>query len=134
MMGKIVVIAIAVGMFVTLERLFTLRREQRVLRPGWRTDVVHAFLSHLLSQVGVVLGVGLVFGVVSRLVYAPLQDAVAAQPRGLQLLEAMLVTDVTAYWMHRALHAIPLLWRFHRVHHSSEQLDWLASMRVHPVD
>ncbi len=29
---------------------------------------------------------------------------------------------------------MPVLWRFHRVHHSIEEMDWLAAGRVHPVD
>ena len=35
--------------------------------------------------------------------------------------------------MHRLLHR-PLLWRFHAVHHSSTQVDWLSAVRVHPVN
>jgi sterol desaturase/sphingolipid hydroxylase (fatty acid hydroxylase superfamily) len=31
-------------------------------------------------------------------------------------------------------HAVPWLWRFHAIHHSIEELDWLAASRVHPVD
>ena len=38
------------------------------------------------------------------------------------------------YWAHRLTHQVPLLWRFHSVHHSIEDMDWLASARVHPVD
>jgi hypothetical protein len=34
----------------------------------------------------------------------------------------------------RMFHSIPLLWRFHQIHHSTEELDWLAAYRVHPVD
>jgi sterol desaturase/sphingolipid hydroxylase (fatty acid hydroxylase superfamily) len=32
------------------------------------------------------------------------------------------------------MHSIPVLWHFHAVHHSSEEMDWLAAYRVHPVD
>jgi hypothetical protein len=31
-------------------------------------------------------------------------------------------------------HELPVLWRFHRVHHSARELDWLAPNRRHPVD
>ena len=31
-------------------------------------------------------------------------------------------------------HAVPFLWRFHAIHHSIQELDWLAAHRVHPVD
>jgi sterol desaturase/sphingolipid hydroxylase (fatty acid hydroxylase superfamily) len=46
----------------------------------------------------------------------------------------LIVNDVGAYWGHRALHASPLLWRFHAIHHSAEQLDWLVNTRAHPFD
>jgi sterol desaturase/sphingolipid hydroxylase (fatty acid hydroxylase superfamily) len=29
---------------------------------------------------------------------------------------------------------VPLLWRFHSIHHSAEHLDWLAAHREHPLD
>jgi lathosterol oxidase len=43
----------------------------------------------------------------------------------------LIVADVTFYWIHRAAHRVPLLWRLHRVHHSSPAMDWLASERQH---
>jgi lathosterol oxidase len=52
----------------------------------------------------------------------------------LQFFLLLLVADFTQYWVHRAFHAIPLLWRFHAVHHSAEQMDWLAGSRLHLVD
>ena len=38
------------------------------------------------------------------------------------------------YWGHRLTHRVPFLWRFHSVHHSIEQMDWVASGRLHPLD
>ena len=38
------------------------------------------------------------------------------------------------YWGHRLTHQVPFLWRFHAVHHSIEQMDWVASGRLHPLD
>jgi sterol desaturase/sphingolipid hydroxylase (fatty acid hydroxylase superfamily) len=46
----------------------------------------------------------------------------------------VLVADLASYAAHRAFHAVPWLWRFHAVHHSSEALDWLAGSRLHLVD
>ena len=51
-----------------------------------------------------------------------------------QFVGIMFLTDVVQYWVHRAFHRVPWLWRFHAVHHSSERLDWLASVRGHPVN
>jgi sterol desaturase/sphingolipid hydroxylase (fatty acid hydroxylase superfamily) len=44
------------------------------------------------------------------------------------------VVDFSQYWIHRAFHRVPLLWRFHAVHHSSEELDWIAGSRLHLLD
>ncbi len=39
------------------------------------------------------------------------------------------------YWAHHfAMHRIPALWHFHKVHHSAESLSLLTSGRVHPVE
>ena len=47
---------------------------------------------------------------------------------------AFLTQEFLIYWGHRLSHEVPILWRFHAVHHSSEQLDWVAGERRHPVD
>jgi lathosterol oxidase len=41
------------------------------------------------------------------------------------------VAEFFQYWSHRAFHTIPILRRFHKVHHSIKELDWLASSRMH---
>jgi lathosterol oxidase len=50
------------------------------------------------------------------------------------VLEAIVVADLFQYAVHRTFHALPFLWRFHAVHHSSTALDWLAGSRLHLVD
>ena len=44
------------------------------------------------------------------------------------------VNDFTRYWLHRFMHLVPFLWRFHRVHHAAEVLNPLTFYRVHPVE
>ena len=46
----------------------------------------------------------------------------------------MVLVAVGNYWGHRLTHQVPFLWRFHSVHHSIEQMDWVASGRLHPLD
>jgi sterol desaturase/sphingolipid hydroxylase (fatty acid hydroxylase superfamily) len=62
------------------------------------------------------------------------QQWVRSWPAMLQFPGLLVVADVTQYWVHRAFHAVPLLWRFHAVHHSAEHMDWLAGSRLHLVD
>ncbi len=120
--------------FVPLERAFARRPEQPIFRSGWRTDAVHFFVSHVGVQLLTFLTVApaLVLFHVAR--WPALQQAVAAQPLWLQFGQALLVADLGGYLAHRAFHAVPWLWQFHAIHHSSESLDWLAGSRLHVVD
>jgi len=58
---------------------------------------------------------------------------VRSWPIALQVLAVLLLGDVVGYWMHRLFHGRSL-WRFHAVHHSSTEVDWLSSVRLHPVN
>ena len=57
----------------------------------------------------------------------------AAQPIALQVLLGLLVADFMGYWGHRLFHCRPF-WYLHAIHHSPAKLDWLSSVRVHPLD
>ena len=51
----------------------------------------------------------------------------------LQAIAVLLLGDLIGYWMHRCFHGARL-WRFHAVHQSSVDLDWLSAVRLHPVN
>lgn len=51
-----------------------------------------------------------------------------------QLILLLLAGDAGRYWGHRLAHEIPLLWRFHAIHHSAKRLWWWNATRQHPVD
>lgn len=120
--------------FVPAERMLALN-PQRIFRRQWRTDVTHYFVS---SAFITLLLAGLAWLTVAlsldKLVPGAVHTAVHAQPGWAQVVEAILVSDVFGYVAHRVSHASPLLWRFHSVHHSIEEMDWLASARFHPID
>lgn len=52
-------------------------------------------------------------------------------PFALELAIGLLLLDLTFYWWHRANHAVPLLWRFHNVHHIDPDLDVTTATRFH---
>ncbi|MEZ4241103.1 MAG: sterol desaturase family protein [Myxococcota bacterium] len=54
-------------------------------------------------------------------------------PLLLQLPLAVVISDGIVYWLHRASHRVPALWRLHELHHTSERLYALSSGRTHPV-
>ena len=47
---------------------------------------------------------------------------------------AVLLLDMLIYFQHRVFHAVPLLWRLHRVHHADPELDASSGLRFHPVE
>ena len=121
-------------LFVPLERMFPRLPQQGIFRIGWETDLTHFAISHLLVQVTVLLTMApaaIFFAWAAR---PWLQSWIAAQPIAVQAVEAVIVADFAQYWVHRAFHEVPLLWRFHQVHHSSVAMDWLAGSRLHLVD
>ncbi|HEX2911996.1 MAG TPA: sterol desaturase family protein [Chloroflexia bacterium] len=120
--------------FIPLERLRPLYPGQAIFRSGWFTDVIHFFISRVLIQVGTYAGAVLFYILLHRLLHTPFQAAITSQPAWLQFLEAYLVAETSFYSLHRLSHAVPWLWKFHAIHHSSENLDWLASVRLHPVE
>ncbi|KIG16794.1 Sterol desaturase [Enhygromyxa salina] len=47
---------------------------------------------------------------------------------------AFIVADLAFFLAHAAMHRVPILWEFHKVHHSATVLEPLAVFRRHPVD
>src|ERR1700722_19455570 len=126
-------LAILAVIFIPLERLFALH-PRRVLRPGWRTDLVHYLVNGAALKVGLVVSVVVVGSVLRAFVPAPLRLGIAASPTWVQIVAGFAITTVGGYAGHRAAHEVPLLWRFHRVHHSVREMDWLAANHLHPID
>lgn len=120
--------------FVPMERLFPQRPAQSTFRRGWTTDLLHFFFSHLLVQLSAWLTLAPAAAATHVWLAPGLHSAVAGLPWLVQFLLIVLVADLGEYTMHRAFHRIPLLWRFHAIHHSSEDIDWLAGSRLHLVD
>jgi len=50
----------------------------------------------------------------------------------LSFVSGFLVLDLLVYGVHRWMHAVPFLWRFHALHHSDPDFDVTTSVRVHP--
>ncbi len=120
--------------YIPLERLFAKRPEQPVFRKQWRVDLTYFFFNTLLIQITsfLTLHPAMVFFDWARL--PVVEQAVTSWPLWVQIPLCLLVADLAQYWVHRAFHSVPLLWRFHAIHHSAESMDWLAGARLHIVD
>jgi sterol desaturase/sphingolipid hydroxylase (fatty acid hydroxylase superfamily) len=120
--------------FVPLEHLFPLHEGRSLFRRARLLDLTHYLVSGLLIRFGMV---AILIGTIS-LSAAVVPESWSAAAAGLrlwlQVICVLVIADLGFYAAHRLFHAVPWLWRFHAIHHSIEEMDWLAAHRVHPVD
>jgi sterol desaturase/sphingolipid hydroxylase (fatty acid hydroxylase superfamily) len=121
------------ALFIPMEKVFP-AKTQRIFRPQWWLDLTF-FLGQNLVWGTFVLWCTRHFSVqIHGLVPASFRETIDDFPFLLQCLIALLFSDFLIYWGHRLQHRVDFLWRFHKVHHTSEHLDWLAAYREHPLD
>src|SRR5262245_50119845 len=140
---KIVPISIGLG------AAFTLLTFLWACNPGypwWRkralfTDLCYWFFVPLFARylrIGLlVFGAAVLFGITSAQGLVEFYDdghgPLARLPLWSQAAIFLIGSDFMLYWVHRAFHRPPL-WKYHAVHHSSEDLDWISAARFHPVN
>ena len=122
------------AVFVPLERLFALRTEQPVFRHQWLVDLSYFFVNSLLIEVLTLATLQPAAIFFSWAQLDAVRTSVSTLPLLVQVPALLLTADFTQYWVHRAFHRSRWLWPFHAIHHSIEQMDWLAGSRLHLVD
>ncbi len=120
--------------FIPIELFFPKNKEQTKFHEEWRTDLVYFVISHLFIQF---------FGIITQkpavlffgwIGLEKLHEWVQSLPFVVALFLAFFSTDLFQYWAHRIFHNHVYLWRFHSVHHSTKNMDWLAGSRTHFID
>ena len=120
--------------FIPMEKVFPAKPGQKILRPYWKTDLCYFLGQYLLWGFLVLWAMMQLSFFLDDIVPHSFRTAVQLQPKWLQIIEVVLGSDLLIYWGHRLQHRIDFLWRFHKIHHSAEHLDWLAAHREHPLD
>jgi sterol desaturase/sphingolipid hydroxylase (fatty acid hydroxylase superfamily) len=143
--GFLVAFTLLAVVFSFLERLFPSIPGQKRWRRGAGTDLVYWLVTpFVFKPIGrgmtglslFVLAVMLKAGHDRASILAWIEQGhgpLGRLPPGMQGLLALLVADFSAYWLHRLFHG-KRWWQFHAVHHSPVELDWLAAVRVHPIN
>ena len=55
-------------------------------------------------------------------------------PFYLEIVLGIVLLDLAIYFQHVCSHKIPMLWRFHKVHHADRDIDVTTGIRFHPVE
>jgi len=123
-----------VMVFVPMERVFPANTKQKFFRSRWALDLTF-FMGQYLIWGAVVLWFLSQFNLsIDGIMPEGFRRSVNEQPWWLQGVEVIILSDLIIYWAHRLQHRVDFLWRFHKVQHSAEHLDWLAAYREHPLD
>jgi sterol desaturase/sphingolipid hydroxylase (fatty acid hydroxylase superfamily) len=112
-----------------------------IWRRGFWTDLVYWAFTPLVTRAVAGAGVAAVATPVAYAIYGVIDHDIVMHGHGplsrlplwAQMLGILLLGDLIGYWMHRCFHQ-SRLWKFHAVHHSSVDLDWLSAVRLHPVN
>jgi sterol desaturase/sphingolipid hydroxylase (fatty acid hydroxylase superfamily) len=124
---------VAALVFIPFERLAPMHGDQRLFRRGSATDVLTGLVNGLVLYATLLIALATIDRYAAAA--APqLRVFVATRSVWMQVVVAVVVGDLGVYGMHRLMHTVPWLWRFHSVHHSAEEMDWLVGFRFHAVD
>ena len=121
------------ALFVPLERWFGARQTPRPRRE-LRHNLAYYVISSLVPIVLLSVPMALLAAAAHYLVPTALTTAVQDLPPLVRVGLAFVIGEIGFYWGHRLSHEVPWLWRFHALHHTTEQLYFLANTRSHPVD
>lgn len=105
---------------------------------GRRRRLSHAAANLGLAALNAVVATTLAFAVAGVTAWAEVRNVgllnLMTLPRWAEWLAAILLFDCWQYWWHRANHRLPLLWRFHSMHHADAEMDVTTGVRFHAVE
>lgn len=122
----------SVFIFMALEKLFPKYRNQVILRSEWGLDLFYFCFNHLMIS-AILIYANFHASHFEWAVSESIQQTIQSFPLLLQVVLIILCADFVLYWEHRIFHEVKPLWPIHAVHHSVENLDWLAGSRGHFV-
>src|SRR5262245_3741907 len=101
-----------------------------------RRHFFHDFAYVLFYDSGAfrILGAALIYGAIENQLGFMRLGLAEGLPIAVVAVLYLVLNDFISYWLHRAEHTFPLLWQFHSVHHTPEEINFLTANRVHPLE
>jgi len=131
LVGLIVALVVLAILFSLLERFAFALPRKSLFRRERAVDLLWWFFTPIVSRTASSIAVFVAIALVAGMGRSP--QWFESQPKLLQIVELLVVADFLGYFAHRLFHG-RRLWRFHAIHHSAEDLDWLSATRVHPIN
>ncbi len=126
--------------FFLIEVVVPWRKNQAVIRKQFWQDAFYMYFNFFLFYIILFVGLSAVAESISTSMFKffGIHNLVILQinslPSWVQLLIVFIITDFTHWNIHRLLHKYPLLWRFHRLHHSIKEMGFAGHLRFHWVE
>ncbi|MCB1178701.1 MAG: sterol desaturase family protein [Leptospiraceae bacterium] len=104
------------------------------LRKEWVTDSLFFFGQSFIWNLVTVTILGYLFSHLDYGFVLTTRNFFGKLPIYFQIPIVIFLSDLFIYWGHRLQHKYDFLWRFHKVHHTAETVDYIAAFREHPLD
>jgi ornithine lipid hydroxylase len=134
---SLVVLVVILGAMVPVllaQRWLPLTADWKGRPADFSLDLLHLGSTGAAVELFRALSLGVLYEAATRLSAGTGLGWPSEAPWVLQVPVALLVGEFFAYWLHRSFHRVPVLWRLHALHHSSERMYALAAMRNHPMN
>lgn len=118
-----------VSIFLALELRFSYRNNSVSKLKRWMTNLPLSVINGLIYYF-------IYFSVITEIMIKAKSQQLGllnsvAMPDWLKIVFGILILDFTLYVWHRLNHVVPILWRFHRIHHSDMNMDVSTASRFH---
>lgn len=118
----------------SFEILFPWRKEQSIFRKDFWLDAFYMFFNFFIFAI-IISGVYKLLGVIFKDLGISTTSLtiidIAHWPQWVQLLVFFVILDFVQWFTHVLLHKYPVLWQFHKVHHSVKEMGFAAHLRFH---
>jgi sterol desaturase/sphingolipid hydroxylase (fatty acid hydroxylase superfamily) len=117
-----------------LERIRPAEKNTKYFKKDFRKELGLAVLNALffLPILTFLISISIIELLKNYVPYQMFDETLRHLPLALQILLGLLLVDFSTYWRHRFTHNY--MWQYHSFHHSAEEITWITSLRLHPVD
>lgn len=134
-------VVVLITFFFVLERLFPWRKEQKILRKDIGVDIFYTLFNYIIIWF---LGGYALCDLAALLFHDTINSFfgyvdfklsnIGLLPNWIQLFLMFLYIDFFSYIGHVLMHKIPFLWKLHKVHHATEELDVFNAGKGHIIE